>query len=618
MFNKSLASLAILGALLTSFAFAAPVSIAQTHTNSYAIKQYTSEIRLEKDTTLTVKETITINFPNPRHGIYRTIPVTHTINGKTIYTKLKVLSVKDDAGNVQNYTLTKQGKNMEIRIGDPDKTVIGTNTYVIIYSIERVLQRYKNHDEVYWNITGSEWDTEILNTKASFSSPFAGITDAKCYSGKVALQDDNCTANFTDQSAEFASTIPISYGGDFTIVVALDKDNDLVFPSQASALLATLYYNWGYILAFLPLLYFSISWLKKGRDKKYLGDNIYYTPENNKEITKPLFAREHLPMVYHPIDNLSPSQVGTIVDEKVDSRDIVAEIIELARLGYMKIEKVQVKKLLKSTNDYIFHRTEKDIEGLMDYQVLLLKKIFDNHLSSDVNRKINEYFSDSEKIKESMNKSLDDKIMILSSLKNNFYLHLPSFKKTLYTNLHDMGYFDGNPDQIRTKWFTKGVIFYLFSILLLSKFNDATGNAIPIIILITTSPISALLANNMPRKTAKGYSFMRQIKGLQFYLRKGKWRHEISEKNLFLEEVMPLAISLGVISEIAKTAKELHLKPPSYLSGFSSVSWGGDISKFGKTTSSTLLSSPGGKSGGSGFSGGSSGGGFGGGGGGSW
>jgi len=111
---------------------------------------------------------------------------------------------------------------------------------------------------------------------------------------------------------------------------------------------------------------------------------------------------------------------------------------------------------------------------------------------------------------------------------------------------------------------------------------------------------------------------------LRFYLNLGKWREEITEKNLFFEEILPLAMALGIVDKLTKEMADLGVEPPKYFQGIALASFGHDFGSFNALASSNLNSSPvsSGKSswsGGSGFSGGgSAGGGFGGGGGGSW
>ena len=157
--------------------------------------------------------------------------------------------------------------------------------------------------------------------------------------------------------------------------------------------------------------------------------------------------------------------------------------------------------------------------------------------------------------------------------------------------------------------------------LIISLFLKNTGNVGPIVVAILGFIPSIILAIKVPRRTAWGYSLYRQIEGLKYYLGKGKWREEVMEKNLFLEEMLPIAISLGVVNQLTKDMKDLGVEPPKYFEGVVINNFAHDLNSFSSSMTTNLTSTPSGNSswsGGSGFSGGSSGGGFGGGGGGSW
>ncbi len=90
---------------------------------------------------------------------------------------------------------------------------------------------------------------------------------------------------------------------------------------------------------------------------------------------------------------------------------------------------------------------------------------------------------------------------------------------------------------------------------------------------------------------------------------------------MFIEEVLPFAVSLGVVNQLAKQMEALNIKPPQYISSTGLTTWNTAqfVSGFSSEVASGLSYNPSSSSsGGSGFSGGSSGGGGGGGGGGSW
>ena len=597
--------------------------IKQDEYYDYVIPEFKSQIEIQKDTSLLVVETIVLNFPQPRHGIYRVIPITYTANGKTIKAGFSLDSITDENGVGLQYEKSRRGQSVSLKIGDPDLTIQGLHTYVIKYKITKVLQRFDTHDELYWNVTGSEWDTDILKAQAFVTSEFAPVAKVECFAGEFGSTERFCTGNNTTSEALFTSSTTLGSGRDFTIVVALDKNNSLVFPSRTKTMLSNILDNWGYFISPTPFLLILLFWYKKGRDKKYAGENIYYKPDKPKEITKPLFSREFLPTVYHPIQQLTPSQLGTIVDEKVDMHDLVAEIVELARMGYLKIEKIEKDKFIGKETDYALTKLKEDIKGLNDYQTYLLEKLFDDKVVAKTIIEIEKKYKANESLmKDLLKLANEDKYVLLSALKNNFYTHLEDFKKKLYESLVTKALFVESPDKTRIKWISYFIAMDVLAAILLFRFLDLSANVFPILVLAIFSVPSFFLAFNMPRKTAWGYSLYRQAKGLAYYLKKGKWRYEVNEKHLFFEEMVPLAISLGVLDKLAKDMEGLGVKPPSYFGGVTAATLASDISGFESRASSSLVSAPGGKgssswSGGSGFSGGS-GGGFGGGGGGSW
>lgn len=567
---------------------------------NYTIEKFESVITIEQDSTLTVTETIEINIDNPMHGIFRIIPVTYSAKGRTIKAKFNLISITDEVGNSYKYNQNYVGQSVKLKIGDPNKTISGTYTYIISYQLDKVLQRFKEDDELYWNVTGAEWDTEIKTATALVISPFARIVRTECFAGTFGSKDKNCEMSTALGKAQFNSTAPLGTGRDFSIVVALNKDNQLIFPGLIDKTLDSIMDNWGYPVSLFPLLIIGYFWLKKGRDRRYLTENIYYKP--NKPATKTVspFERKHLPMVYHPIQGITPAQVGTIIDERVDIHDVISEIVELARLGHLKIEKIEKKKIIGKKNGYAFTKLEKNTRSLKKYQKYLLRKLFEKP-------------------------TVKDNYVILSDLKNNFYQSLDEFKKRLYQNLADEQIFAGNPEKIRTKWLMSFIGLFIVAEILVVSFAIRTFNFGPFIFSFLSLIPGIFLARSMPRRTAWGYSLFRQIGGLRWYLKKGKWRHEINEKHLFIEEILPLAVSLGVVTQLANQMKELNLKPPTYFAGTTIGTFSSDIQGFRSTCSSTLVSAPGSSgrsswSGGSGFSGGggSSGGGFGGGGGGGW
>jgi uncharacterized membrane protein YgcG len=597
---------------------------AQTDSSyEYLLPRFRSRIEIQKDTSIVVHEEIKAYFPYPKHGIYRIIPYRYTVKGKTFQTRTYIQSITDESGQVYPYTESRSNGNVQIKIGDPDKTITGDHIYRIDYRVESVVQRYEDHDELYWNVTGHGWDTEISSSEAFVSSPFAKITQIDCFAGEFGTEAKNCLPQTIDDTADFAATKPLAPNDDFTIVVGLSKDNQLVFPSNIDRAISFLRDNWAVSFSVLPLIFFGFFWWKKGRDLKYVGDNVYYKPDNASVVARPLFFREHLPMVYSPIQDLSPSEIGTLVDQKVDVNDVVAEITELARLKYIKIERIVRKKLIGEDVDYVFIKLKEDSLALKDYQTYLFESIFTNSFSEKSIPKLAKILKDNKTDLQRYTKlALDNKLVTMSAMQTNFYPKLESFKKKLYKEMAEREYFDGDPNTVRGQWVAGFIVVSGVCFWLLYTYANTFRNLYPLFIWGILEIPTFLFAYSMPRRKPWGYSLYRQIEGLAYYLKVGKWREEIAEKELFFAEMLPIAISLRIVDKLAKEMDALGIAPPTYMNGFVGSSFARDFTHFETVANKSVVGgtsqSHGSWSGGSGFSGGSSGGGFGGGGGGSW
>src|SRR5262249_29198796 len=84
--------------------------------------------------------------------------------------------------------------------------------------------------------------------------------------------------------------------------------------------------------------------------------------------------------LYEPPANLTPAEVGTLIDDSVDPRDITSVLVDLAVRGYIKIEEVKDTGLLSMfhSKDYVFHLLKPmgEWEGLKPYERVMLQNVF--------------------------------------------------------------------------------------------------------------------------------------------------------------------------------------------------------------------------------------------------
>ena len=152
-------SLILLGLLIIS-----PVYAAEERIHNFEI-----EIKVNKDSSLDITEKILYDFETlERHGIYRDIPYKYQVHGKNFNLRLSNFSVYDELNNKLKFSVSTKGNNKRIQIGDKNKIIKGQHIYVINYTVNRAINFFDDHDELYWNSIGVGWDIPISNKTVFF------------------------------------------------------------------------------------------------------------------------------------------------------------------------------------------------------------------------------------------------------------------------------------------------------------------------------------------------------------------------------------------------------------------------------------------------------------------
>lgn len=313
-------------------------------------------------------------------------------------------------------------------------------------------------------------------------------------------------------------------------------------------------------------------------------------------------VREAVTVMYEPPKHgdrpLIPAEVGALIDEKVDSRDITSSIVGLAVKGYIKIEEKKEEGLITDSTDYHLAKMKEPDKELNQFESMLLNYIFPGSMSG----------------------------RMVSELKNRFYTNLPMLQNTLYDELVKKNYFLRRPDKIRSIYIGAGLIVAVLGFFLSMVFASSSLWKGAVAGILFALPVF-VFAKAMPAKTRKGaFAYMRILGFQEFMDRAEKDELErIGDKDLF-SKFLPYAIALDVVDNWARAFEGIYQDMPSwYVSPgsfrtFSPSLFSRSISSATSSMSSALYSAPRSSGGGGGFSsgGGSSGGGFGGGGGGSW
>src|SRR3989344_3060885 len=208
--------------LLIPFIFAVSVSAAEQ------IRNFDSKISINKDGTINVEERIAYDFGFlSKHGIYRNIPFIKTNKeGKKLKLEFSNFSVNDEAGKKYQYSKSVADGKINIKIGDPDRTITGMHTYLISYKVSGALTYFSDHDELYWNATGNDWTVPIVHFTSGVQLP-AGIAQnsisAVSYTGSTGSTQRDCSLEIEESEVIFKSKNTLNSAEGLTIVISFPK-----------------------------------------------------------------------------------------------------------------------------------------------------------------------------------------------------------------------------------------------------------------------------------------------------------------------------------------------------------------------------------------------------------
>jgi uncharacterized membrane protein len=196
--------------------------------HAWSIENYKVEIKLEKDSRFVVTEEINADFGyESRHGIYRDIPTTYNDEkGHPYNVQFNVLSVQDENQRSREYVEENNGNFKRIRIGSAYRTVSGRQVYVIVYRVSGAILFLPDHDELYWNAIGSQWNVNINHVAVSLYLPESISRESlriATYTGGRGSRTSNAKSEIVhDSLITFEGENYLPYEG-FTIVVGLPK-----------------------------------------------------------------------------------------------------------------------------------------------------------------------------------------------------------------------------------------------------------------------------------------------------------------------------------------------------------------------------------------------------------
>lgn len=608
---RKLAALVVLAALVGGIFVVAP------HTASadegWTINSFDIVYDVQKDGTINATETVKADFGSlQKHGIFRYFntkipcarpiegaqqPITPCPDGSYRQYDYAIQSVRKSDGGSWKYGVSNTNGKITVKIGDADVLVSGKQDYVITYTITGAFDAYDDHDELYWDASGV-WPVPIEAFTLTVHLPEGAQSMAVCYEG-YSGSNARCQASADGSTISYSSTRELA--SDEQVTIAAGWQHGLVdvgAPVIAERVTFGSFFTFDALefggligSAILGVLIVIASWWRFGRDKAYL--TIHYLTSETAEGAKPIRGGPPVVVEFLPPEDLRPAQMGVLLDERADTLDVTATIVDLAVRGYLHITEIP-KKGMFGNKDWKLDKLRED-DGLSAFEKRVLTGLFNSNTEVE-----------------------------LSDLKYKFADDLVKAKNLLYDDAMKQKWFAIKPETARGMWVIVAISIMILGVGLSCFAALGMHRGLFFLGLIPAGIVMLFLSRAMASRTAKGSEVLRRVLGFRLYIETAeKYRQQFNEQENIFARYLPFAIVFGCVGKWAKAFEGLEAtaaaSTASWYTGvgaFQAMAFSNNLQSFSSSVGSTLSSTQ--SSGGSGFSGGSSGGGGGGGGGGSW
>ncbi|MEE9551449.1 MAG: DUF2207 domain-containing protein [Gammaproteobacteria bacterium] len=328
------------------------------------IHNYHSDIIIDSNGDMKVTETITVNAEGNKikRGIYRDFPTKYKDrlgNNYKVGFSIDHIMRND---RTEDYHIKNMSNGVRIYLGSKDRYLKkGIHRYTISYRTNRQLGFFDSHDELYWNVTGNDWDFPIDKASASVHLPDqipSNQINTEAYTGAHGSKGQDYRTAIKEGGAAYIETtrsLPRRHG--LTIVISWPKG--FVTAPTRSEKIEYLYQDNQYLfyatIGFLILLaYYWLVWSKVGKD-----------PEEGA-----IFPH------YEPPAGYSPASLCYVLNMGYDNACFAAAIINLAVKGFLKIE--------EDDDEYSLELTGKENIEMAPGEAAIIKKLFEKNTAYDL------------------------------------------------------------------------------------------------------------------------------------------------------------------------------------------------------------------------------------------
>lgn len=570
----------------------------------FVVNKFTADITVDRDGWFDVIEKYDVNFTQYKHGLLRNIITKYKLDDGDRKIYISDIKVPNYKFSVTPNFIEKLDGKLEIKIGDKNKTVYGSQHYEISYRVKNAILFDKDYAMLYWNLKPDGWQADFEQIEFNIYVPDGSdLSTGNCFTysgfyGNSTPAYNDFDYKYTDNSYSAKSKEGIGFSGYQNLTVLVKMPKELIVEKDYSPS-AFMKYGWLGILALIGF-YFWLIWKKYGEDDKVIAITSYYPPKG-----------------------IDPAMAGYLINDKEDASDLIALIPKWGYEGLIKVHEIPKKGIFSSSDTKII-KLKEIADDCPDYEKTMFNGLFSTHNPSSSNLfnildSIGESISDKKGSYQSESTETELDSVLISSLKESFYTTMNYAKGELKDQAQI--YYEAKSNSIMNKSYlftilglfvVSGLFLFVFG------FTAALVSVLFFVFLI-------IMSGYMKKKNKTGNTALSELKGFKQFVKlaeTNRIKTLIQTDPDYFEKTMSYALAFGLLNEWAGKFASLSISPPQWYSSPNMVgimSMNNFVHSFSNSIASTqsaMISTPSSKglSGGGGFSGG----GFGGGGGGSW
>lgn len=495
--------------VLVSLLLLALVAPGAAMAKEWRIDRMDVTLDVQQNSDVLVSENVTFTFVGPFTYVGRAIP-TGNLDGLTDIKVFQNGQPLPQGSGPGTWEAFREGGNQVIKLNfDLADT---SATWNITYRAVGAIHYFDQGDELRWYVFDAETPVTIGAATATVKLPGSVAPE------KLSAAIDTGPGVVTEVTSPGPSRLTYKAGEfpaytRFWIVAGFPK-GVVKFVWTWRRIAGWIVPKAGFALPIFTLLGMLVLWRRRGRDEPAAAFAGY---------------------VSEPPSDLPPGIAGALVDERVDVKEVVATIVDLARRGYLEIENRQEGSWVFKSTKNVFRRL-KDFEDLKGFEHEVAKAVFGSkqEVSSD-------------------------------DLKNKFYTHVSGIVDKIYAEVTTRGLFVSNPKSSRASW--KGLAIAVLVVLgggsaFIGSTLDVPGWGYLFIGSLVSGVVVLVFSGSMPKRTTAGAQEMRRWEAFRNYLRDLTDYQDLPTAQQSFERYLPYAIAFGVERAWVRRFQDLQLPAP--------------------------------------------------------